>query len=528
MQFTIRRLFISFTNAIIAVVCVSCVGSKDKESESNLNVAVSVEIASLDPQTTTSVDAIKIQSALFETLCRIDATTGAIVPAGALRWEILDEGKTYRFELNPALQWSDGERLTSTDFEYAFERLMRPELGAPFADLYFCIQGAESRFHQDDFGSPCFGVKAVSDTILEIRLSYAVPYFLTLLARPCAAALPEHHLAHTSAEISRTDGWSLQPGFPSSGPYVLEDWQVNRHILLRKNPEYYQADQIDFETIHFFSIESPYAQEQGFKSRALDVTSVLASERIASFEGDPVFTSQLEMGTFYVITNTQSDRLKQRLTRRALSRTIDREVIVKKLRQRGELIATSFSPPLWEGYHPMTGVIDDANNEIDQLKRGEIGKLRFLVSSSAGNLQIAEALQAMWTEALGVEVEIVRQEWKSYLDSRKRGNFDLCLATWIGDYFDPLTFLEMWKSSAVNNYSRWKNEDYDRLLLAAESTAEPKARFELLEAAEQKLMSEVPILPVFYLSRVYLKSDTIEIWPQTILNTVDYTKVRRK
>ena len=535
------------SNSIIRLLMIPMVGmlwfgcglERESESASNLNVAVSVEIASLDPQTTTSVDAIKIQSALFETLVRIDAERGAIRPAGALQWEILEGGLTYRFALNPDLKWSDGKPVTASDYVFAIRRLMTPALAAPFAPLYYGIKGAEQA-HQDASGDSAsiVGIKALSEYQLEIQLEHVVPYFLSLLARPCVAALPEHAIVAADAVTSRMQGWSLKPGFPSSGPYQLEDWKVNKHILLKKNPMYPASEQIEFDRIHFYSIESAYSQERGFLSGALDVTSKLASERVWHFENTASYVNQLEMGTFYVITNTESDALSHADLRRALSRAIDRQVIVRQLRRRGEQPATTFTPPLWRGYHPEMEVLEtdgqgDLPHEAGGLDRNAKPvlaggrKLRFLIASSESNLQIAEALQSMWSETLGMEVDIVRQEWKSYLDSRKRGNFDLCLATWIGDYFDPLTFLEMWKTGAPNNFCRWHEADYDALLEKAEHTVDPAQRFDILAQAEQKLMRESPILPIFYLSRVYLKNPAIEVWPQTILNTIDYTRVRR-
>jgi len=536
MQFTISPMIRFLTFSIVGLIWTGCGKDQKVETKSNLNVAVSVEIASLDPQTTSSIDAIKIQSALFETLVRIDAETGSILPAGALRWEILEDGLKYRFDLNPDLKWSDGTPVTAPDYAFAFRRLMTPELAAPFAPLYYCITGAE-QVHQVTGTDPkSIGVEALSEYQLEIHLNRAVPYFLSLLARPCVAALPEKIIVASNAVTSRTAGWSLLSGFPSSGPYQLQEWKVNKHILLRKNEMYPQAQTIEFDTIHFYSIESAYAQEQGFLSGAIDVSSKLASERVQHYENTECFVSQLEMGTFYVITNTESKNLKEVRLRRALSRAIDRAVIVDKLRRRGEQPACAFTPPLWQDYRLSDGfsknALDTSSAAVEVLNgdnqaeyRGK--HLRLLIASSENNLQIAEALQAMWSETLGTEVEIVRQEWKSYLDSRKRGDFELCLATWIGDYFDPLAFLEMWKTGAPNNFSRWHDERFDQLLEQADMEADPDNRFEILARAEGQLMEASPILPIFYLSRVYLKNPLLEKWPQTILNTVDYSKLHR-
>ena len=510
---------------LMALVACSSSGS-GLANVRRLNIALSVELSSLDPQTTISVDAIKVQSALFETLVRVNAQTGAIEAGGATAWEIGEHGRIYRFELDPDLCWSDGSPLQASDYVFALRRLMDPRLAAPFADLYFGIVGARDLHLGKQVDASEFGVRALDPSTLEIELERATPYFLSLLARPCAAALPEAFLRDRGAVDSRTRGWTLEPGFPVSGPYQLERWTVNEQIELRKNERHPFADRLSYDVLHFYPIESAYAQEHGFQTGALDVISKLASERIAAYRGKPELVSEVEMGTFYVITQTRSPALQEISLRQLLSASVDREAIVKQLRQREEQPAIGFVPPIWEAYHPKLGQAKRVFSLPEQAPQIERTKLRLLISSSEGNLLIAEALQSMWMEELPVEVEIVRQEWKSYLDSRSRGEFDLCLATWIGDYYDPLTFLELWHSEASNNFCQWQHEEYDALLAAAAKETHEVERLQLLARAEELLMEHAPILPLFYLSRVYLKAERVESWPQTLLNTVNYLELR--
>lgn len=526
-KFKTPFLFVLWIPLFLMVFASGCRRNGESSGESTLNVAVSVEVASLDPQITTSIAAIKIQSALFRTLVKVDSQTGAILPSGASAWEVSESGTLYRFELDENGKWSDGAPLVASDYVFSFSRLLTQKLGAPFASLYFDIAGAVGFYESLDPDPSTLGVRAVSERVLEIRLSKPVPFFLSLLARPCVAALPSHYGKLKKQMTSRISGWALEPGFPCSGPYRLKEWRVNQHILVERNPTYEAFENLAFDEICFYPIPSVYAQERGFLAGQLDVTSSLASERVQSYKDRAEFMNQFEMGTFYVITNTAGAVLNSREARQSLNRSIDRRAIVDQLRQRGETPANGFSPPLWSQYSPEVELLENSGGTPANWP-GNVGrKLRFLISSSEGNLLIAEALQTMWQDRLGVEIEIVRQEWKSYLDSRKRGEFDLCLATWIGDYFDPLTFLEMWQSNAINNYCNWSNAAYDRLLTEAAYLTDEIERFSNLQTAEELLMREAPILPVFYLSRVYLKSQKLENWPQTILNTVNYESIER-
>lgn len=512
------RCFLLFS----LVVSFACSKHNVPDEETTLRVAVSVEISSLDPQITTSIESIKIQSALYETLVKVDAQTGKILPGGCESWDISADHLKYTFHLRKDAKWSSGEPVIASDYAFAFERLLHPELGAPFANLYDGIVGAVQYREGGIQGLSGLGVEVVDADTLVISLSEPVPYFLSLLARPCVAAIPRAWILANGAIFSRNSGWSLVPDYPVCGAYRLKEWSVNKWIHVEKNHQYWNQEQVEVESIVFYPIESAYAQERGFRAKALDVTSKLASEQIRNYLGTPFMVNQLEMGTFYVIVNTQSPPLHLASTRQLLSQAINREVIANELRQRGEAPAYSFCPPLWGETYASPEPVD-----VFPLKPTVKGTLKLLISPSENNNMIAEALQAMWKHELGVDVEIIRQEWKSYLDSRNRGKFDLCLATWIGDYYDPLTFLEMWKSQSPNNFCRWSDTAFDKMIEDSSRSRSAQERLVILSKAEKQLMDAQVVIPIFYLGRVYLVSDQLKDWPQSILNTIDYSRIRR-
>lgn len=502
----------------------SCFGKPDA-----LRVALSVEIENLDPQLSTSIDSIKVQCALFETLVGVDSESGRVVPLSAKSWEISNDGRTYKFSLREDLKWSDGTSIVADDYLFAMQRLLHGELAAPFADLYLCIKGARA-YREEDTAFSSVAVKATDEQTLEITLERPVPYFLSLMARPCTAALPESFLKKSGNFYDRNSDWASVPGFPCSGPFVLSEWVVNKWIKLKRNPYYWNGKELQFEEVVFYPMESVYAQEQGILVDLLDVNSKIATDRVMTYFNSPMYQRQDEMGTFYIITNCNEGSGAAAFSvneRRILFNEVNREVITGNLRGRGESPAVRFVPPLWQDYQNL--ISKEVQSEAERPGEGSIaGKFRLLISSSETNRAIAEAVQSMWEGRLGIKIEIVQQEWKSYLDSRNRGDFDLCLATWIGDYPDPLTFLEMWTSGHTNNFAKWSDPRYDELVEESHLETDSEKRFALLAKAENRLLNQAAIIPLFFLNRVYLKSDRIGRWPQSVLNTVDYTKVTRK
>jgi oligopeptide transport system substrate-binding protein len=494
---------------ITMVLCFAGCSRPDKPDHnkgSTISIGISVEIASLDPQVSASIDAIKIQCALFEPLVHFDSKTNQIMPAAAESWDVSKDNLLYTFHLDPRARWSDGLPVTAADFAFSIRRLLDPALGSPHAEFYNSII-PES-------------VVALDDYTLEISLKEHTPHFLSLMARPCAAALHEKWIREHGPTDSRISSWFRKGGFPSAGPYILEQWVVNDRIRLIKNPNYRKASEVRAEALIFYPMENPYTQENAWRQGLLDVTSIIASERISTYRGEDSIVSNLELGTAYVILNLKSDRLSSLASRLQLLKAVDRELIVNQVRRRGEVPAESFCPPMWVDYPQVIPEFTDV-----EIASEDIEPLEFLIPNSRNNAVVAEALQGMWRSESGREVSIIRQEWKSYLDSRNRKQFDLCLATWIGDYFDPLTFLEMWRSGSPNNFCGYDNEAFDSKIELASQVQDPQERLKILAEAERMLLEDIAILPLYHLSRVYLKSDRLRHWPLSLLNTVDYTKL---
>jgi oligopeptide transport system substrate-binding protein len=148
-----------------------------------------------------------------------------------------------------------------------------------------------------------------------------------------------------------------------------------------------------------------------------------------------------------------------------------------------------------------------------------------LYNTNETNKQIAEVIQEMWREKLGIKTTLTNQEWKVYLESRGTGNFQVARSSWIGDYVDPMTFLDIWATGNGNNFTGWRNTQYDRLINTAKSTNDPKLRFQALHDAEKLLMNEMPILPIYFYTRPYIIKPWVKGVRYSAVGLVDFSGV---
>ncbi|OPZ75770.1 MAG: Periplasmic oligopeptide-binding protein precursor [Verrucomicrobia bacterium ADurb.Bin474] len=480
-----------------------------------IRIALSVELESLDPQISSSIDAIKVQSALFEGLVVMDPFTGKVEASGASSWDTAPDGMELIFHLCEDALWSNGEPVTAQDYVYGFRRLLHPSLGSPYADQYVVIEGSD-RYRQS-LDPDALAVTAIDPHTLRIRLGKPTPHFIDLLARPCAAPLHAATVKGSGDGLSRNETWSTHPGFVTNGPYSLAHWRVNESIRLTPNPLHKRPGQALRPFLVFRPIESAHVQERAFQSGAIHVTSKIPSERIPVYMGQPTLETQVELATFYLILNTNRAGLDSQPLRQLMGNAIDRRTITDHIRMRGEQPTRSFVPP-FHGFPSPPPPSDIENPSIPDSTR----RLTLIFSSSETNQAIAEALQAQVLENTGIHINLQRVEWKSYLDRRNRKDFDICMATWIADYPDPLAFLEMWTSDAANNFAGWKNPAFDQLILSSANCSDPESRMQMLGDAHTLLIREQPVIPLFHLNRMFLILPSLRPWGQSLLNTIRY------
>ena len=485
----------------------------------------------LDPHTVTGVPESKILMALIEGLVIRHPEGLSPLPGIAKDWDISNDGKEYTFYLRDA-KWSNGDTVTSNDFVYAWKRMLMPSLGSQYPDMLYDVVNAEN-FNKGiikDFSK--VGVQALDSKTLKVTLKNPAPYFIELLAhyttRPVHQATIEAH-----GDIDTLGNQWTRPGnFVGNGPFTLEEWKLNQVIKVKKNPLYWDADRVDLNEIHFFPIDNVTREDFMFRSGQLHITSSIPTEKIEVYRVQ--YPDNLNInpyyGTYYYRINTNKEPLNNKLVRKALSLSIDRKLITDKVAKGGQIPAFSFTPPDPNSYYPPTSLEYDPEKGKELLRQAgftDNDSLTFelLYNTSEGHQKIAEAMQQMWKEALGVNIVLTNTDWKVYLSRENTGDFQISRAGWIGDYQDPKSFLDMMVTGRGNNKTGWSNEEFDNLLMKAAASPTQQERFSYMYEAEKILIDEMPIIPIYTYTRIYMKHESVQGWNPNLLDSHPYQYV---
>ncbi len=523
--------------AIAVILCLASCGKQEQPFDDDRQIlrrGNGSELLSLDPHIITGIPEVRVLRSLFEGLVALDPHTLEPVPAAARSWERLDGGRLYRFRLDPDGRWSNGDPVTATDFADSFRRILSGSLGAPYASQLFVIRNARAH-HAGELAHPeSLGVRAVDDLTLEIELERPVPYFLSLLVNPAWFPVHRPSVESVGAWLSRNAEWTRPGALVTNGPYRLADWRLNDFLRVDRNPHFRDPGAFPLDEIYFFPISNLYAEERAFLDGLIDVTSIVSPQRIRYYlESDDPSVLQVEpdLGVYYLILNTRVPPLDDPRVRRALGMALNRSAISRDIRRRGEPVARHFTPPGIGGYQPPPVFREDPAEAARLLREAGYGpenplELPYLFNTSETHRPIAEAIQSIWKERLGLDIRLVNKEWKSYLSDRRNRDFTIARAGWLGDYLDPDTFLGLWTSESTNNFSGWSHPEYDRLMAEAAALPSGPARNDLLRKAETILLEEAPILPVFFYNRAYLRAPRVENWPTNILGYTNYAGIR--
>ncbi len=487
----------------------------------------------LDPHIVQGVPEHHILQTLIENLVAEDPKTLTPVPGQAERWEISADGTVYTFHLRPGIRWSNGEPVTAHDFVRSYQRALTPSLGSEYAYMYFVMAGAEDYFKGKSRDFATVGAKALDERTLRITLNGPVPYFLSLLNHYSWWPVHLPTLARHGDPYQRKSRWTRPGNFVGNGPFTLERWDVGRVIVVKKNPLYWNAGSVKLSRIHFHAIESIDTEERAFRAGQLHVTEEVPQSKIPAYRKNMPHLLRIDpyLGAYFYRINTTRPQFRDKRVRHALAMAIDRKKIVENVTRGGQLPAFYFTPPDTVGYTSRTTLRYDPEAARRLLAAaGYPGGKGFpafdlLYNTSEAHKAIAETIQQMWQRELGIEVKLLNQEWKVYLDTEKRLDYDVSRAGWIGDYPDPSTFLETFLSDSGNNRTGWTNKEYDRLLKEAARLGDRNVRYELFQKAEAIFLDELPVIPNYHYTRVYLLQPSVRGWHPTILDHHPYQHV---
>ena len=474
-----------------------------------------------------------VLSALFEGLVGEDPVDLHPVPGVAARWDVSADGLTYTFHLRPNSRWSNGDSLTAADFVASWQRVLTPALAADYANLLYVLRGAED-FHKgntNDFAS--VGVNALDPHTLEVELAYPAPYFLSLLQHWMWYPVHLPSIRAVGSPTSRSTGWARPGTLISNGPFSLSAWPQGERIEVTKNPLYWDAATVRLDAIHFHPFEGVDTEERAYRSGQIHLTDALPISKIASYRRDAPDQLRIDpyLGTYFFRFNTARPFLDHPQVRQALTLAIDRHAIVDRVLRGGQIPSAAFTPADTAGYTPPPGLTTNPDRARELLAAAgypfghNAPVVELLFNTSENHKLVAEALQSMWRTELGLTVELRNMENKTVLESRRAGAYDMLRSVWIADYADPTSFLEIWRSDSGNNYTGWANSTFDQLLENAAQTTDNAARFDLLHQAEDILLNEAPVLPLYTFTHVFVKHPAVQGWHPTLLDHHPYKHV---
>jgi oligopeptide transport system substrate-binding protein len=395
---------------------------------------------------------------------------------------------------------------------------LNPEFASPYAYQMFYIKNGEA-YHTKKLAADQVGVKALSDTALEVRLERPIPYFLSLTA--FHTYYPVHKKTVTANEKWATDPKSLI----GNGPFVLTAWQHSNKMDFARNDHYWDASSVKLPKMEFVLLDSSSTVMAMFERNQLDMGENLPASEIPRLLTEKKVQIFPQLGVGYYSFNVQRAPFDNAKVRKAFQLAIDRELLVKKVIQGNQQPAFALVPPgladvsEGEDFRAKGGDLLK-NNDIDTARRllAEAGfpegkglpSVTLLYNTSETHKMMAEAIQEMWKKNLGVTVQLSNQEWKVFLDSLDRHEFQVARDTWVGDYADPMTFIELFEATNGNNVPAYKNAHYDTLVTQAKNTADQAIRMRALHNAEKLLIDEAVIIPLYYYTSPVLVKDRVK------------------
>ncbi len=490
-----------------------------------LHVGNGTEVQDLDPQVVTGVPENKVINALFEGLV-IEGPTGSdTAPGVAERWETSADGLIWTFHLRANAKWSNGDPVTAHDFVRSYQRILTPSLAAEYAYKLHHVVGAEAynKGELTDFSQ--VGFAALDDRTLRITLRHRTPFLLEAMKHYSWFPVHIPTIEKFNGLDRKGSRWTRAGNLVGNGPFVLQDWRTNQKIVVTRSPSYWDRGSVKLDEIHFYPVESMDTEERMFRTGQLHKTNELPISKIDAYKRqhpenyreDPYY------GIYFYRINVTRPPLNDARVRRALALTIDREQLVTQVTRGGQQPAHHFTPPSPD-YAPtarIQGDLAEARRLLAEAGYPEgrgFPKIELLYNTSENHRVIAEAIQQMWRRSLGVDITLRNEEWKVYLDSQDALNYDLARAGWIGDYTDPNTFTDMWVTGGGNNDTGWANAEYDRLARASMATATDEERFAIYQRMETILMEELPIIPIYFYTRVYAISPRVLNWVRNPLD----------
>lgn len=525
-----KVLSLILATLVVGTTFVGCGKKDDASSTAKVDQVVKYNLGAqpktIDPGLNNSVEGGIVDVNAFEGLENVDANN-KVNPGVAEKYDVSSDGTKYTFHLRKDAKWSDGKAVTANDFYYAWTRALAPETASDYAYQLYYIKNGEA-YNGGKAKVADVGIKVVDDYTLEVTLEAPTAYFLAL------TAFPTYFPVRKDIVEANKEGWANDAKtFVSNGPYKMSEYAQKDHMTFVKNDNYWDKSNVKLDKIQYTLLDNETSALNAFESGEIDATDLLPAEQKQSLIKDGKAKVYPYLGTYYYAINVSNKNvsadvakaLSNASVRKALSMAIDRTAIVENVTKGGEQPATSYVPK---------GIVDSAGKEFknkDYLKTtadvegakkllADAGypegkgfpKLEIKYNTGQGHQNIAQAIQEMWKKNLGIDVTLVNEERKVQLDDLTKHNFMVCRTSWIADYNDPMTFIDMYYTNGGNNNPGYTNPEYDKLVDSAKKGTDAAKRTDDMHKAEDILMNDMPIIPIYYYTNVLaLKSNITDL-----------------
>lgn len=498
----------------------------------DLNVCFASEPSTIDPALNSAVDGAIMLHHAFEGLIKwVDDGNGnaMLAPGMAESWDVSDDGTVYTFHLREGALWSDGEPVTAHDFEYAWKRVVDPATAADYSYMLDCVLNGPEIIYDGTKDPSELGAVALDDMTFEVTLHTAIPYFTEIAAFPAAFPVRQDIIE------ANGDQWTFEPStYIGNGPYMMTEWVHNSYIKMEKNPNHYDFANLGPNSIKFALMDDDNAMLAAFNSGELDFNEGYPIDEVPALLESGQLKIGDYIGTYYVCYQTEKAPFDDPRVREAFSLAIDRNYIVEQITRAGQVPAAGYVPSgIYDAAGPGSDFREEggeyyslskddyaANTERARELLAEAGFpggegfpiVEYLYNTNDGHRAIGEALQNMWQQELGVQVTLTNQDWSVFLETRKNGEYMIARNGWIADYNDPISFLDMWVTGGGNNDAQYKNPAYDALIMQAKTSSDQAVRMQAMHDAEDILLGESVVAPIYFYTQPYMVSDDLKGW----------------
>lgn len=448
--------------------------------------------------------------------------------------DVSEDGKTYTFHLVKNAKWSNGEPVTANDFVFAWREVLNKKSGAPYAFMiYTAIENGED-VYEGKKSPEELGVKAIDDYTLEVKLVNPVPYFLHLVSFYTFFPVNEKAYTQIGADNYAKDADKIV----TNGPYNIAKWTHDDSVEFVKNENYHDAQRVKVPKVKLVMLTDENTRLNSWKANEVDVVNVSGTQKEALEKEGIKVNSFIDNGSWYLQFNTKKPGLNNPKIRKAIAQSIDIKSLCENIKKDGSVPSTGLTPTEIAGANgtkfaqsvgTLTKYDPEGAKKLLQEGLAEEGmtadqlKLDLLIDNTTGASKEAQFYQEQIQKNLGVKVEVRQMPFKARISAMNSGDFAMTVAGWSPDYNDAMTYLDMFTTTNGNNYGKYSNPKYDKLIADALKEVDPQKRQDLLVEAEKTIIDEAVVAPIYFSSQLYIESAKVKGLTRTGFQEFDFT-----